>query len=406
MWKHKPTLTSRVTYWITLLSLCMFLILSFLTFLVAFSSEDAMIHKILRNVNTESIVLNSHVKEISLDELINMGYGHANPNEWSKRAESFGEFSSGDKYYHFMVLKDKIILFNSTDFVLTETRIKGIIKLLLKVFIPFLIATFFISRIIAKRALKPFSTLQATLLKPDKLAIDIKKANQHIKEADIKQIADELVLALEQKEQVLSQQIAFNQGMSHELRTPLQVMTHAVELIGIKNPELIQQDVYLRLVNSMDRMHRMSEAMLWLTSTTKSTHQTQQTQVNICLARMQQDILQTYRNHDLELDVQEEGKLTLPMPEEVFEFIIYNLVNNAVHHGTVDSKASPLHIDITDSSLCLKNLVVASEIENANSITNFGLGLSLVSKLCKRFGLQNSIKNNNNFYSIEISVSK
>jgi len=403
MWKHKPTLTSRVTYWITLLSLCMFLILSFLTFLVAFSSEDAMIHKILRNVNTESIVLNSHVKEISLDELINMGYGHANPNEWSKRAESFGEFSSGDKYYHFMVLKDKIILFNSTDFVLTETRIKGIIKLLLKVFIPFLIATFFISRIIAKRALKPFSTLQATLLKPDKLAIDIKKANQHIKEADIKQIADELVLALEQKEQVLSQQIAFNQGMSHELRTPLQVMTHAVELIGIKNPELIQQNVYLRLVNSMDRMHRMSEAMLWLTSTTKSTHQTQ---VNICLARMKQDILQTYRNHDLKLDVQEEGKLTLPMPEEVLEFIIYNLVNNAVHHGKVDSEASPLHIDITDSYLCLKNLVVASEIENANSITNFGLGLSLVSKLCQRFGLQNTIKDNNNFYSIEISVSK
>lgn len=402
MWKHKPTLTSRVTFWITLLSLCLFLILSFLTLLVAFASEDAMIHKILRSVNTKNIVLNSHVKEVSLDELISMGYEHVNPKVWSKRSESFGEFASGDKYYHFMVLKDKIILFNSTDFVLTETRIKGIVKLLLQVFMPFLIAAFFISRVIAKRALKPFSTLKATLLKPDKRAIDIKAANRHIKEVDIKQIADELVLALEQKEQVLSQQIAFNQGMSHELRTPLQVMTHAVELIGIKNPELMQQNVYMRLVNSMSRIHRMSEAMLWLTSTTKSTHQTQ---VNICLARVKLDILQTYRNHDLKLDVQEEGKLTLPMPEEVCEFIIYNLVNNAVHHGKVDSVVTPLHINITDNSLCFKNLVVGSEVENANSITNFGLGLSLVNKLCQRFGLQKSIESNNNFYSIAIRVN-
>ncbi len=402
MWKYKPTLTSRVTLWVTLLSLCLFLILSFLTLLVAFASEDTMIHNILRSVNTETIALNSQVKEISIDELKNMGYEHANPNEWSKRAESFGEFSSGDKYYHFMVLKDKIILFNSTDFVLTETRITGIVKLLLKAFIPFLIAAFFISRIIAKRALKPFSTLKTILLKPDKLAIDIREANQHIKEADIKQIADELALVLEQKEQVLAQQIAFNQGMSHELRTPLQVMTHAVELIGIKNPELTQQDVYTRLVNSMGRMHRMSEAMLWLTSTTKSTHQTQ---VNICLARMKADIIQTYSNHGLRLDVHEQGKLSLPIPEEVFEFIIYNLLNNAVHHGKVDSDASPLRIDITDNSLCFKNTVVGSVVESTNSITNFGLGLSLVSKLCQRFGLQESIENTNNFFSIEISLS-
>jgi signal transduction histidine kinase len=384
-----------------LLSLGMFLILSFLTLLVAFTSEDAMIHNILRNVSTGNMTLNSQIKEISPDELINMGYEHANPKEWSKRAESFGEFASGEKYYHFMVSKDKVILFNSTDFVLTETRIKGIVKLLLIAFIPFLIAAFFISKIIAKRALKPFSTLQTTILKPEKLAIDIKAANRHIKEADIKQIADELVLALEQKEQVLSQQIAFNQGMSHELRTPLQVMTHAVELIGIKNPELMQQNVYMRLVNSMGRIHRISEAMLWLTSEAKSTHQTQ---VNMCLARMKQDILKAYSNHALNIDLREEGKLSLPMPQEVFEFIIYSLVNNAVHHGKVDCGVTPLHIDITDNALCFKNLVVGNEVENANSITNFGLGLSLIGKLCQRFELQQNIEINNNFFSIKIML--
>jgi len=331
-----------------------------------------------------------------------MEYEYASKAQLSERVGGFGEFPFKEKYYHFMILENKIILFDSTNFVINDTRLKGIILLLFKTFIPFLIAAFFISRVIAKRALKPFSTLKTTLLKPDKLAADLRAINQHIKEADIKQVADELVLVLEQKEQVLAQQIAFNQGMSHELRTPLQVMTHAVELIGIKNPELKHEDVYVRLVNSMSRMHRTSEAMLWLTSTTKSTHQTH---VNVCLARMKPDIVQTYSNHRLKLDIHEQSKLLLPMPEEVFEFILYNLLNNAVHHGKVDSKDTPLRIDITDNALCFKNAVVGSEVENSNSTTNFGLGLSLVSKLCQRFGLQSNIKNNNNIYSIEIRLN-
>jgi len=403
MWKHKPTLTSRVTFWITLLSLCLFLILSFLTLVIAYSSEDTMIHSILRSVNQETIPQSSQISIISFDKLINdMEYEYASKAQLSERVGGFGEFPFKEKYYHFMILENKIILFDSTNFVINDTRLKGIILLLFKTFIPFLIAAFFISRVIAKRALKPFSTLKTTLLKPDKLAADLRAINQHIKEADIKQVADELVLVLEQKEQVLAQQIAFNQGMSHELRTPLQVMTHAVELIGIKNPELKHEDVYVRLVNSMSRMHRTSEAMLWLTSTTKSTHQTH---VNVCLARMKPDIVQTYSNHRLKLDIHEQSKLLLPIPEEVFEFILYNLLNNAVHHGKVDSKDTPLRIDITDNALCFKNAVVGSEVENSNSTTNFGLGLSLVSKLCQRFGLQSNIKNNNNIYSIEIRLN-
>ncbi len=403
MWNYKPTLTGRVTIWITLFALCLFLILSFLTLVVTYASEDTMIHNLLRSVNQESIPKNSQIKEISFDELINdMEYQYANKKQLSERTGGFGEFPFQDKYYHFMILEDKIMLFDSTNFVITETRIEAIIKLLLKAFIPFLIAAFFISKIIAKRALKPFSTLRTTLLKPNILATDIREINRHIEETDVKQIADELVLVLEQKELVLAQQIVFNQGISHELRTPLQVMTHAVELIGIKNPELAQQAVYVRLVNSMSRMHRTSEAMLWLTSTAKSTHQTQ---VNVCLARMKPDILQTYSHHGLKLEVHEQGKLLLPMPEEVFEFILYNLLNNAVHHGKVDNETSALRIDITASSLCFKNAVGSNDVENSRSTINFGLGLSLVSKLCRRFGLQESIENNNNVYSIEIKLS-
>lgn len=400
MSRYRPTLTSRVTLWITLLSLGLFLMLSFLTLVIAYSSEDAMIRNILRSVNQETIPQSSQISVISFDNLINdMEYEYANKAQLSERVGGFGEFPFKEKYYHFMILENKIMLFDSTNFVINETRLEGIILLLFKAFIPFLIAILFISKVIAKRALIPFSTLKTTLLKPGKLAADIREANRKIKETDVKQIVDELALVLEQKEHVLAQQIVFNQGMSHELRTPLQIMTHAVELIGIKNPELTQQGVYIRLVSAMSRMHRTSEAMLWLTSIVESKHYTQ---VNVCLVRMKQDILKTYNNHNLKLDIHEHGKLLLPIPEEVFEFIVFNLVSNAVQHGKVDCETNPLHIDITDNSLCFKNAVVNVELACNDSTTNFGLGLSLVSKLCQRFGLVEHIEINNNIFSIEI----
>lgn len=402
MWNYKPTLKGRVTLWVTVLALSLFILLSLLTIMITLSKEDSMIHSVLRNVDKGTLSLDSHVREVSFEELFALGYQHANKNELLERVGGFGEFPSGDNYYHFMVLPNSVLLIESTTFVASSTDISAIIQFLLKAFLPFFIAAFFLSRMIANRALSPFDSLKASFLKADKTSADIKRVNLDIKESDVKQIADELVLALEQKEQVLEQQILFNQGVSHELRTPLQVMTHAIELIGLKNPNVKEQDSYQRLVNSLGRMHRTSEAMLWLTSAVEPT---KHTLVNTCLANLNQEVRQTFSNHGLVINVTEHAQLLLPIPEEVFEFILFNLAQNAVHHAREVNGTKRLEIEVGNNAICFKNLINESDVDSYSLTNNFGLGSGIITKLCQRFGLREEITNSDNIYQIKISTN-
>ncbi|WP_346432573.1 sensor histidine kinase [Psychrosphaera aquimarina] len=389
MWKYKRTLASRVTLWITLMSLGLFIILSFLTLLVTLSAEDSMIHNVLRQVNQKVLPLNGKVKRISYQQLIDMRYPYMTKEELATKVGGFGEFEVDDTYYHFMILEGKVLLLDSSELIVDQARINRILKMLAQAFIPFLLFSLFLARLISKRALKPFFTLKSGFLNPDKQAVDLEKINHQIKETDVKTLVNELAMILAQKEQVLAQQITFNQGMSHELRTPLQVMEHSVELIGLKDPNLAQQDVYVRLLSAVGRMKRISEAMLWLNSQSEFNHPLQ---VNHVLVKIKQDVLKTFNNHGLTLNIEEQDKLLLSVPEEVFELIIYSLVNNVIRHGKDDDGTKTLTINITENGISFSNLVDQDASKQHNSTTNFKLGLLLVSKLCQRFGLNLNIE--------------
>lgn len=399
MWKAKPTLTGKVTLWVTLLSAGLFLIFGFITFIVTLGNEDAIVHDILRNVNQDRMRMEGIVSEVTFDELLERGYKSATKEELATKVNSFGEFAKGEQYFHFMILEDKVLLMNSTNFVLSNEKLEDILILQLKAFFPFLLLAFFTSRLIAKRSLKPFSSLQNLFLKPGSQAADIRKLNQKIKETDIRQVADGLAAALEQKELVLEQQITFNQGVSHELRTPLQVMTHAAELIALKNPDLRKQNVYQRLSNSISRMHRMSESLLWLTSNVKSEHYVQ---VNLNLTRLRSDIEQLFVEHSLFINIVEYDQLSLPFPEAVFEFIVYNLANNVIHHAKIENNKKTLHVDIRENSLIFKNLVNENVQDSKSTQSNFGIGLSLIEKLTHRFNVKNTILHKNDQFIVEL----
>lgn len=400
MLKNRSTLIGRVTLWISLLACGLFLTLAAATLLVTLIVEDAMIHNLLRYIDQEEISINSKIQKVSFDELKNMGYQLKNKDDFTKRVNAFGEFASNNQYYHFMILEDNVLLLESTELVTTRARIEGIFKLLSFVFVPCLILILILARLIAKKAMQPFSQLKNTFLSAERSMEDIRQYNEQIKEIDVKQIAEALTQAVQDKESILVEQITFNQGMSHELRTPLQVMTHAIELIALKHPTLTKEDVYVRLVNASNRMHRVSEAMLWLTSNAPVS---QSLQVNLSLVDIEKEVTQIFSNHGLIIQVKETDSLYLPIPQEVFEFIVFSLVNNAVHHGKEQAGKKILKIDITTHSICFHNLI--SETENVQFQTNFGLGLSIVWNLCQRFGLKYEVNQKEQTFSVTVGIS-
>ena len=401
MLKTKSSLTARVTLWLTLFSGSLFAIIGSLTFVVVLAYEDAMLHKMLRYVSQQEVSMEGVVSKISIDELIEFGYQLQTTVELRERTNTFGEFAKDDQYFHFMVLDNGVLLMNSTHFVMSSDRLKSIITLLITGFFPCLLLAFWLSRLIARRSLKPFSLLREQFLIPERQAANIHQFNQSIRETDIKEIANGLAVALAQKETLLEQQITFNQGMSHELRTPLQVMTHAVELLALKVPDLQYVDAYQRLSNSIHRMHRMSEALLWLTSSTVSQ---EQVQVNQQLALMRDDIEHTFHQHRLKIHIVEDANLNFIMPKAVFEFMIYSLATNTVHHSSANNSDKLLNIIVTETSLTLNNRIDSNPSLGEDTQSHFGIGMIVIEKLCRRFNIKHSVTGDNQQYTVTLSL--
>ncbi|MFC3093323.1 sensor histidine kinase [Alteromonas sediminis] len=399
MLTRSTTLTGRVAKTLTLLTLILFLVFSFMAVLIAFIIEDTMIHNVLRQASQQTSYDNSAVKQVTFQELQQLGYTSQSEAQLKNRINAFAEFSADGKHYHFMIVDSGYLVTDSTPLLAVSQRVSGIIKLLLVALVPCSIITILTTRHLSKYALSPFLTLKERFLQPEKNSAELIRENAFIREQDIKQIADELAHALSQKEELLSEQITFNQGMSHELRTPLQSMTHAVELIAIKHPALADQQVYKRLQNSLTKMYRISEAMLWLLSDEPSQNTLS---INRHLTSLQDDLHATYHAHGLSIKQIENGQLFLDIPTVVFDFIVYALVNNTVQYAALSKGKKQLQITIDKQQITLTNAYDNHQFEIADGPQHFGLGLLLVTKLAHRFTHRIEIKHDESTFAVSL----
>ena len=263
------TLSIRLTKVISLLTFCLFVLFSFVTFFVAYSLEDVMFNQQLLQANEQlqqQKMLPLNVKKIP--DLSEFGLTLSPSKQFLEFDvdDLFGEFSHADKHYHYMKIADWLLLMDVTEQVVVKRGAKDIFIILLIVSLLCIFASVFIARAISAHALKPFHQLSQHFQerggpqsKPLSNVIDIE-------EADVKEIAEQLEQALVKQALLIEEQIIFNQGMSHEIRTPIQVMSHSVELIEANSAEIYQQPSMQRLVKSLARIKRISNALLWLTA--------------------------------------------------------------------------------------------------------------------------------------------
>jgi signal transduction histidine kinase len=391
------TLSIRLTKIITLLTVCLFLLFSLVTFFVAYSLEDNMLNQQLFKANIQlkqQGTLPFGVEKKS--NLLEFGLTLAPNNALIEfdADDLFGEFSHKNEHYHYMKLTDGLLLMNVTTQVVVKRSAKDIFVLLLMVFIPCLCISVFIARGISRYALMPFHRLsehfqQKAGLSRKSPANSKEKIIAHqltqtidIEEADVKEIAEQLEQALEQQQRIVEQQVMFNQGMSHEIRTPLQVMSHSAELIEAHNAELYCQPAMQRLVKSITRIKRISSALLWLTSQ-------EEYQESCLIITVLEQILEESQNiitaHQLKVTVENVSgnapKVTLPV--EVLELIFLNLINNAIHHGKQDNHVKALRITLDKNKITFFN----EKATTASEHQSFRLGLQLIDKLSERFKL-------------------
>ena len=401
LFKGEPTLLSRVNQNIFALTLALFIIFSLLTLFVVYALEDAVFKRQLQETYSDYQVTKQLPRNFSL--VANLSEFNLPGSEHLKYMEldgdsHFNEFKYQRRHYHLMHTKQEVLLFDTTDVRVVQRVIDQILLILLVMFIPCLWIASFIAKRTSRHAIRPFTEVCDVFLADDDQLQQAKQAVANIRESDVRNMARQLISALENKSQLLEQQITFNQGMAHELRTPLQVMTHSIELLECSDSGLRDKPSFKRLGKSVTRMKRISEALLWLTATSEEVHQTRVSQVMLPLLAEHKALTDT---HNIEVQLVLEAECVLPMPEVTLELIILNLMANVIHHCQVEEQHKYWQITVTENAVSFTNPKAGQLLQQQErNEQRFGLGLMLVEKLARKFKLQLEFKEDEQLFQV------
>lgn len=256
-----------------------------------------------------------------------------------------------------------------------------------------------LARRLTKSTLAPVSRLNHALQNNDLDDVVIELANE-FSEDEIGVLAHELAQALEQVRKSTEREYQFNRGVSHELRSPMQVAQSATELIhlvaGDSHAQLSKP--IARLQRSISEMTQIAEAFLWLASdrVVKQSERCSLDTLNKMLAAIQSGV----HTHEIVVNTAPLTAHYYPLPSTVLSVVLRSLIRNAIVHGD----PSTITVDMQADRITVSNSVTSVTPED----NGFGIGLSIVQRICDRFGceLNTQLQSDNRYCSSVVFNSR
>ena len=165
--------------------------------------------------------------------------------------------------------------------------------------------------------------------------------------------------------------------LAHELRTPLQSARTSLALLDDRrDPDLRDEDAaWLRLHRAVDRLTRASHAVLWLGDADARTSAS--CRITSLLQSLVVEFTPLAATRGQSLVGLPGPDVSWPMPGEVAETVLANLLLNAIQHGS----GGEIRIELQESGISIDNPLPAHPAPHG-----FGLGLQLAKRLLERFG--------------------
>ena len=275
----------------------------------------------------------------------------------------------------------------------TDDLVELIVKITLGILLILLITLFFINRFFLNKLWKPFNnTLQQ--IKQFNLSgtekVQLEKSNI----TEFTELNHAVSIMTKSVSQDYDEIKSFSENASHEIQTPLAIIKSKLELLSQSDVSEDQMNTIQSVYEATNRLSKLNQSLILLTKIDNQQFRESE-EVNMS------NLLNKHLNNYEELisakliiikkNIADNVKLN--MNETLAEILVSNLITNAIKHNI--NKGS-IEISLTNNNLSISNTGVPLQSEPSELFERFkkdkvsseslGLGLSIVKKICERYG--------------------
>ncbi|MCX7554857.1 HAMP domain-containing sensor histidine kinase [Marinicella sp. S1101] len=299
---------------------------------------------------------------------------------------------TGERYFHihrfnqnqgpFLIseVSDMLMVRSHTRFIVLSLSVIATLVTILAVYFAFKLA---------KRTARPMTQLadSVALLEPNKLPDDF-PSNQA--EHEVRQLAEAIKQLINRVTYFVSREQHFTRDVSHELRTPIAVIKSSVELLLQQTKTLDKQQ--LKTLLQIDfACVQMEQTVVTLLSLARE--KTPQHVPAIKLLPVVEKVVLQQSKHiadkAVEVIIDVAADTQLLMHEAELVILLSNLIGNAfqyTHQGTVTIQFKNNVLSVTDTGKGIEDALqphVKKPLMKGPDSQGFGIGLSLVDRLCE-----------------------
>ncbi len=195
------------------------------------------------------------------------------------------------------------------------------------------------------------------------------------------ELAQRNAAAWQEKIDALAREQELLAFLNHELRTPLQSARTNLEGLQQSIPGLVSgTDAWSRLTRAITRLERVSRSIRWLSDEPVEATEVKSTAaIGPLLDELLNELQPLAARKGVSVRVERHAELTWPVPVDVADTLLANLLLNALQHG--DGTEIVVEADST-------GVVISNDMSAGTENTGSGLGLVIVQRWSQRFGMQ------------------